>query len=207
MRRSRHRSLQPSALLAPAAARAGVNPQIAGLQVALRAHGLYLSQIDGIAGPKHGRGRARVPAQEASADRRCRHPDPHRARPARRPALRLAHAPSRRLRLGRLRAAVPADQRGVYSGALDGYLGKETAAALRRYQRSMHLSADAVVGPRTLTAIVARTTRCRRARRPRRSSCRSTSCAGRHADGDRREPRDDDRRDRSHESHRSRSRS
>ncbi len=31
---------------------AGVNPQIAGLQVALRAHGLYLAQIDGIAGPR-----------------------------------------------------------------------------------------------------------------------------------------------------------
>jgi peptidoglycan hydrolase-like protein with peptidoglycan-binding domain len=40
-----------AAVLAPAAHAAG-NPQIAGLQVALRAHGLYLSQIDGIAGPK-----------------------------------------------------------------------------------------------------------------------------------------------------------
>ena len=39
-------------LLAPAAARAAVNPQIAGLQVALRAHGLYLGPIDGVAGPK-----------------------------------------------------------------------------------------------------------------------------------------------------------
>jgi LysM repeat protein len=47
-------------------------------------------------------------------------------------------------------------KRGAYSGALDGYLGKETAAALKRYQRSLNLSADAVVGPRTLTAIVRR---------------------------------------------------
>ena len=47
-------------------------------------------------------------------------------------------------------------RRGVYSGALDGYMGKETAAALRRYQRAMHLRADAVVGPRTLSAIVRR---------------------------------------------------
>ena len=45
-------------------------------------------------------------------------------------------------------------RRGVYNGALDGYMGKETGAALRRYQRAMHLRADAVVGPRTLTAIV-----------------------------------------------------
>ena len=47
-------------------------------------------------------------------------------------------------------------RRGVYNGALDGYMGKETGAALRRYQRAMHLRADAVVGPRTLTAIVRR---------------------------------------------------
>ena len=44
--------LSVAALAAPAGAQAGVNPQIAGLQVALRAHGLYLAQIDGIAGPK-----------------------------------------------------------------------------------------------------------------------------------------------------------
>jgi LysM repeat protein len=47
-------------------------------------------------------------------------------------------------------------RRGVYSGALDGYMGKETIAALKRYQRAMHLRADAVVGPRTLSAIVRR---------------------------------------------------
>jgi peptidoglycan hydrolase-like protein with peptidoglycan-binding domain len=41
-----------AALVLPAAARGGVNPQIAGLQVALRAHGLYLAQIDGISGPR-----------------------------------------------------------------------------------------------------------------------------------------------------------
>jgi LysM repeat protein len=35
-------------------------------------------------------------------------------------------------------------------------MGKETTAALRRYQRLMHLQADAVVGPRTLSAIVRR---------------------------------------------------
>ena len=41
-----------AALAAPAGALAGVNPQIAGLQVALRAHGLYLAQIDGVAGAR-----------------------------------------------------------------------------------------------------------------------------------------------------------
>src|SRR5207237_10628071 len=41
-----------SALGAAPAVHAAVNPQIAGLQVALRAHGLYLAQIDGLAGPQ-----------------------------------------------------------------------------------------------------------------------------------------------------------
>jgi LysM repeat protein len=45
-------------------------------------------------------------------------------------------------------------RRGVYSGALDGYFGGETAAALARYQRGLNLRADAVVGPHTLAAFV-----------------------------------------------------
>src|SRR5437867_13177699 len=44
------------ALLPPATASARVNPQIAGLQVALRAYGLYLGPIDGIAGSATVRG-------------------------------------------------------------------------------------------------------------------------------------------------------
>jgi len=142
------------ALLAPAAARAGVNPQIAGLQVALRAHGLYLAQIDGIAGPRTA---AAVHAFQRSKHLRVGVADVH---------TRIALGPlgsplfgSRTLRRGDFGWDVSVLQflltrRGVYSGALDGYLGKETSAALRRYQRLMHLSADAVVGPRTLTAIV-----------------------------------------------------
>ena len=38
------------------------NPQIAGLQVALRAYGLYLQPVDGIAGPGDPSGDPRVPA-------------------------------------------------------------------------------------------------------------------------------------------------
>ncbi|MGH3001770.1 MAG: peptidoglycan-binding protein [Gaiellaceae bacterium] len=142
------------ALIAPAAAHAGVNPQIAGLQVALRAHGLYLAQIDGIAGPRtsaavHAFQRQhRLPVGIADA----------RTRAALGPLGRPLFG-SRVLRRGDFGWDVAVLQflltrRHIYSGALDGYLGKETAAALRRYQRLMHLSADAVVGPRTLTAIV-----------------------------------------------------
>jgi LysM repeat protein len=144
-----------AALAAPAAHAAG-NPQIAGLQVALRAHGLYLSTIDGIAGPrtaaavhafqrKHG-----LPAGVAGAHTRAA------LGPLGRPLFG-----SRVLRRGDFGWDVSVLQflltrRGVYAGALDGYMGNETTRALARYQRLMHLQADAVVGPRTLSAIVRR---------------------------------------------------
>src|SRR6476620_1946635 len=142
-----------AAFLAPAAHAAG-NPQIAGLQVALRAHGLYLSQIDGIAGPKT--------AGAVHAFQRRKHMRIGVADVRTRIALGPLGRPlfgSRTLRRGDFGWDVSVLQflltrRGVYSGALDGYLGKQTGAALRRYQKLMHLSADAVVGPRTLTAIV-----------------------------------------------------
>jgi LysM repeat protein len=133
---------------------AAVNPQIAGLQVALRAHGLYLAQIDGLAGPKtaaavaafqrrHGLHRGVADAQMRAA-----------LGPLGRPLFG-----TRTLRPGDFGWDVSVLQflltrRGVYTGALDGYLGKETAAALRRYQRLLHLTTDAVMGPRTLSVIV-----------------------------------------------------
>lgn len=141
---------------APAAAHAGANPQIAGLQVALRAYGLYLAPIDGIAGPKtaaalHAFQREKgLPSGVADA----------RTRAALGPLGRPLFG-SRILRRGDFGWDVAVLQflltrRGVYRGALDGYMGPETAAALRRYQRALHLQADAVVGPRTLSAIVHR---------------------------------------------------
>jgi lysozyme family protein len=147
--------LAGSLALAPAVHAAG-NPQIAGLQVALRAHGLYLAQIDGIAGPKT--------AAAVHAFQR-KHGLPYGVANAR---MRAALGPlgrplfgTRTLKRGDFGWDVSVLQflltrRGVYSGALDGYMGKETIAALKRYQREMHLLADAVVGPRTLSAIVRR---------------------------------------------------
>ena len=141
--------------VAPAVHAAG-NPQIAGLQVALRAHGLYLAQIDGIAGPRTA---AAVHAFQH------KHGLPYGVANAR---LRAALGPlgqplfgTRTLRRGNFGWDVSVLQflltrRGVYSGALDGYMGKETTIALKRYQRAMHLRPDAVVGPRTLSAIVRR---------------------------------------------------
>ncbi len=145
------------ALLAlPAVARAGTNPQVAGLQVALRAHGLYLAQIDGIAGPRTARAvhafqrEHGLPVGVADA----------RTRAALGPLGRPLFG-SRTIRRGDFGFDVSVLQflltrSGVYSGALDGYMGKETSAALQRYQRRMHLSADAIVGPSTLAVIVRR---------------------------------------------------
>jgi LysM repeat protein len=141
------------ALLWPAAAFA--NPQHAGIQVALRAHGLYLGPIDGRVGPltvsairtfqrEHG-----LPVTGIATVR-----------------TRLALGPlgrplfgERTLRAGYFGLDVAVLQflltkRGLYSGALDGYLGPQTLAALRRYQRRMRLAADGIAGPRTRAALV-----------------------------------------------------
>jgi hypothetical protein len=148
--------LAVAALAAPAGAQAGVNPQIAGLQVALRAHGLYLAPIDGIAGPETA---AAVHAFQRE------HGLPVGAADTR---TRLALGPlgrpvfgSRIVRRGDFGFDVAVLQflltrNGVYTGALDGYMGSDTAAALRRYQRRLHLVPDAVLGPLTLAAFVHR---------------------------------------------------
>ena len=141
-------------LLAPAAARAAANPQIAGLQVALRAHGLYLGPIDGVAGPKTAAAvhafqrKVGLPVGVATARTRLA------LGPLGRPLFgaRTIKAGDFGWDVAVLQFLMTRD--GVYTGALDGYFGKETAAALRRYQRRLRLSADAVVGPHTLAAIV-----------------------------------------------------
>jgi peptidoglycan hydrolase-like protein with peptidoglycan-binding domain len=145
-----------AALAAPAGAAAGVNPQIAGLQVALRAHGLYLAQIDGISGPKT------VAAIHAF---QRQHGLPVGLATTR---TRLALGPlgrplfgARTLDRGDFGFDVAVLQflmtrAGVYTGALYGYLGAETARAVRRFQRALKVKADAVVGPRTVAAIVRR---------------------------------------------------
>jgi LysM repeat protein len=141
-------------LLAPAAARAAVNPQIAGLQVALRAHGLYLGPIDGVAGPKTAAAvhafqrKVGLPVGVATVKTR------RALGPLGRPLFgaRTIKAGDFGWDVAVLQFLMTRD--GVYTGALDGYFGKETAAALRRYQKRLRLSADAVVGPHTLAAIV-----------------------------------------------------
>ncbi len=146
-----------AAFLAPAAhAAARINPQIAGLQVALRSWSLYSGPIDGIAGPKTAAGlhifQRRHGLYPGVADIRTRR------------ALGPLGQPlfgARNLRRGDFGWDVSVLQflltrAGLYRGALDGYLDQSTAVALRHYQRSLQLAADGVLGPRTLAAIVRR---------------------------------------------------
>jgi len=144
-----------AACIVASPAHAYVNAQHAGVQVALRALGLYHGPIDGLVGPqtvaaiREAQRRAHLPVT-GLADRRTR----STLGPLGRPLLGV-----RVMRSGLVGFDVAVLQflltrRGIYHGPLDGYLGKGTDAALRRYQRRLRLAADGVVGPRTLAALV-----------------------------------------------------
>lgn len=141
-----------SACLVPTATAAKVDPQVAGLQVALRAYKLYAGPIDGISGPATRRGvkrfQKRVGLQVDGVAG---------------PATRRAFGP-----LGRPLFGKRTMQRGLFGfdvsvlqfllargGELvpiSGYFDARTAGALRRFQRAHALTADGVAGERTLTA-------------------------------------------------------
>lgn len=140
-------------LALPATARA--NAQQAGAQVALRALGLYHGPIDGLVGPqtvtaiRTAQRRARL-APSGILDARTR----ASLGPLGRPLFG-----SRVLRRGDFGLDVTVVEylllrRGMYDGALDGYLGPEVDAAIRRFQRHLRLTPDGVVGPRTRSALV-----------------------------------------------------
>jgi peptidoglycan hydrolase-like protein with peptidoglycan-binding domain len=135
-----------------AAAHAG-NPQIAGLQVALRAYGLYNGPIDSIAGPKTVRA-------TKTFQRRAGLPVDGRAGPATRRALGPLGAPvlgRRTLRRGLFGWDVSVLQfllarRGELVPVY-GFFDRATERALRRYQRAKRLVTDGIAGPITLSAL------------------------------------------------------
>jgi Transglycosylase SLT domain/Putative peptidoglycan binding domain len=136
----------------PATATAGVNPQAAGLQVALRAYGLYGGPIDGIAGPATRRG------VEQFQRRVGLRPDGVAG-----PATRRAFGPLGRPLFGRrtlVRGAFGWDvsvlqfllaRRGELV-PVSGYFDARTEHALRHFQRARHLAIDGIAGRRTLAA-------------------------------------------------------
>ena len=138
------------AALALAPAAGAVNPQIAGLQIALRHHGLYRGPIDGVQGPKTVRAiRAFQRRQALAVD--------GLAGPRTRAALGSYGRPlfgARALRRGMRGYDVGVLQfllrrHGFRTGPLDGRFGARTTVALRRFQRRAGLTRDGVVGPRT----------------------------------------------------------
>jgi soluble lytic murein transglycosylase-like protein len=139
--------------LSTAAPAGALNPQHAGLQVALRAQGLYCGPIDAIVGP-------RTLAAVVSFQRTHDLPVTGRADERTRRALGPLGAPlfgSRQLRHGALGWDVAVlqfllDQRGVHV-PVNGYMDDPTVRGLRRYQLQLRLNADGVAGPATFAAL------------------------------------------------------
>ena len=136
-----------------ASASAAVNPQHAGLQVALRAQGLYLGPIDAIVGPHtvaavrafqrtHG---LKVTGLADLSTRRELGP------------LGKPLFGSRSLTRGCFGWDVAVlqfllNRHGVHV-PVNAYMDRPTVAGLKRYQRSMHLAADGYAGPKTFAAL------------------------------------------------------
>jgi hypothetical protein len=141
-----------SAWLAPAAS-ARVNPQVAGLQVALRAYSFYAGPIDGISGPATRRGVKRFQQRAGlQVDGRAGR------------ATRRAFGPLGRPLFGKRtmhRGLVGWDVsvlQFLLAGRgelvpISGYFDGRTARALRHFQRARRLAADGVAGTRTLAAL------------------------------------------------------
>jgi LysM repeat protein len=146
------------AVLAAACAFAGsansaINPQHAGLQVALRAQGLYLGPIDAIIGPKtvaavrtfqrtHG---LHVTGIADLATRRQLGP------------LGTPLFGSRSLSRGDFGWDVAVlqfllNRHGIHV-PVNAYMDRPTVVGIRRYQRQLHLAPDGVAGPHTFTAL------------------------------------------------------
>jgi LysM repeat protein len=142
-----------AALTAAGTAGAVINPQHAGLQVALRAQGLYLGPIDAIIGPKTV---AAVRAFQRThhlhvtgiADVRTR----RQLGPLGTPLFGTRTLTKRKFGwdvavlqflLNRHSITVP----------VNAYMDGPTVAGIRRYQRLMHLHADGIAGPATFAAL------------------------------------------------------
>ena len=140
--------------LAPTAG--AFNPQIAGLQIALRQHGLYRGPIDAVQGPKTVRAvrvfqRRHGLAVDGLAGPRTRAALGRRGRPLF--GARVIRRGARGYDVGVLQFLLR--RHGLRVGAARRELRPRTAAAVRRFQRRAGLTPDAIVGPRTTRRLCA----------------------------------------------------
>lgn len=138
----------------PAAAHTSGDPNIAALQVALRAAGAYLGDVDGVRGPA-------TAAAVRAVQRRAGLTVDAIAGPRTRRALGRLGRPalgSRAMRRGHVGWDVAALQfelatHGFPSGPMDGVLGMRSVSALQRMQAWAGLRADGIAGSATLRAL------------------------------------------------------
>jgi peptidoglycan hydrolase-like protein with peptidoglycan-binding domain len=142
------------ALAAPTTAAAVGNPNVAALQVALRARSLYTGTIDGVVGPsttaavRRFQRRARItvdgfagPQTRRALGRYGRH----------RFGVRLLNMGKSGWDVAALQFALATH--GFPSGTFDGGFGPHTDAALRRFQRFAKVGADGIAGAATYAAL------------------------------------------------------
>jgi peptidoglycan hydrolase-like protein with peptidoglycan-binding domain len=141
-------------LLGPAAASGAGSVNVAALQVALQARGVYGGTIDGLAGPQTAAGVRAVERRAGLAVDGIAGPRVRRA------LGRLGRPPlgSRTLRPGDVGWDVSALQfrlawRGFPSGTFDGGFGPHLQAAVEGFQRWAGLHVDGIAGPSTLASL------------------------------------------------------
>ena len=166
-----------AAWAAAATAGAALNPQHAGLQVALRAQGLYLGPIDAIIGPKTVaavRAFQRGHSLHVTGIADLQHAP--RARAARHAALRLAHALRAASSAGTSRCCSSCSYKHGVRVPVNAYMDRPTVAGVKRYQRAMHLHGGRRCGAGDVRGARVADARAGEAACRRRRCCRATSC-------------------------------
>ena len=152
-------------LAAPASSEAAGRPDVAALQVALRANGLYQGDVDGISGPMTRTALLRFQRQngiratgKVGYVTRCKLGALGKPLLGQRDLVRGRvgwDVASLEFRLRRF---------GLHAAKLDGRFDRATVAALKRFQRARGLDPDGIAGTRTFRALAGRTSRAPKTR-------------------------------------------